>query len=97
MYEAHEAVGDGRDPRPLLFLRKINDSGGRLKCRDFIFVCGNIHHCCKILMFWELESDFVINCEFTRNVTYYSLNRLSDLMSGWRFLQIEPNIQILAL
>ena len=86
--------GMGGIPKPLVFLRNINGSGEKLKCRDFIFVRGNIYFCCKILMIWKRKSThFLIFVIFARNVTYYALKRLSDLMSGRRFRKPSPKYQ----
>ena len=90
--------GMGGIPRPLLLLRNINDSGEKLKCRIFVPVRGNIHFCCKILMFWGRKfQHFVNNCDFCPKRYTLCFKMLIRLDVWVAFLQIEPKIPILAL
>ena len=90
--------GMGGIPKPLGFLRNINGSGGKRKCRNFIFVRGNIHFCCKILMIWKRKSTHFLNfrdfCPKRYTLCFKMLIRLDVWVA---FLQIEPKIPILAL
>ena len=90
--------GMGAIPRPLLLLRNINDSGEKLKCRIFVPVRGNIHFCCKIPMFWGRNfHHFVNNCDFCPKCYTLCFKMLIRLDICVAFLQIEPEILILAL
>ena len=90
--------GMGGIPKPLLFLRNINDSGEKLKCCIFVPVRGNIHFCCKISMFWGRNfHHFVNNCDFCPKCYTLCFKMLIRLDVWVAFLEIEPKIPILAL
>ena len=90
--------GMGGMPRQLLFLRNINDSGEKLKCRIFVPVRGNIHFCCQILIIWKRKSTHFLNFRDFYPKRYTLCFKTLIRLDVWAaFSQTEPKIPILAL